>query len=690
MRVKYSWILSFFIFVASLYSVSAQGLPQMIGRGSETVIRYVFGNNWVVVLLVIVLFTVLFFHLFHLGLSFMPQYNEREHVFRNIAKILAMIASAGLFGFSAATRGPGAIIDAVNSVLDTTRFVAIWGLAVFSGFLSYFATKSANKGYNYPEDEQQRESRRRWCYVLISFFMTLAIGYGLLGDSVISMTFFVLLGITLIVLVIPSSINIKRKAESNATHFNTPPPFTSTGDTPAAVFPGDGPDEEHEENLEEDHKDDLDAAKVKKMLENHEDDFKKVKKKIGMIIKGIMIRVSYVARITNDEYQLMSKLRNNLRDYCAHLGQDDFNMNKLAKNYQKDFSSSLKESSLIKYINRNAKKEFKLLKTLSNRFGNLETDLKNLRSKLPEEFENDITSTQKILNSSKNYINQYDKILAGIQDGINQIKEQLGTLQNLDKEVVKILKSKTKKEKIKIEIQPKFEKMISSLDSIIANFDSVDKLSNFSELEIIKIRDLLNDFFQIDENLKEKLKELASNFETKKVENNKNKSENAITNFEVAVNYFKTITENNPNTSSTYRNNWESLKPEELSDYYKLLTDNYNLLGEMKKANSEKEFNSFSQWYWKHEFCRNLNIIQKELNEGTFDESTFNNLKEGNFVFLKNKAIGNLKNYHSDYKEMFKKTNKFFKKKFDKITDEEKKAYVEEVNSFLGQQTSLM
>lgn len=184
-----------------------EGIVHAFHSASYFFLAVLFGEPWVIVALLIIFFTVLFYHLFRLGLLAIPHFNsddQKKNITRNIAKILALIASSGLFGFPAITEGPSAVVSNVISILNTARLIAVWGTAVLMGALVYFTTSRSHSNYPHPSNENMHTRRGKWAYAIITVFFSLFVGYGLLGEAGTSMTFLVLCGIMLIYLIIPT------------------------------------------------------------------------------------------------------------------------------------------------------------------------------------------------------------------------------------------------------------------------------------------------------------------------------------------------------------------------------------------------------------------------------------------------------------------------------------------------------
>ncbi len=196
---------SLMLFLFGVQDAYASDIPGMIGRTSNQIIDGMFGNPWFVVIFLMILFTILFYYVFLLGLIAIPHLNsddKKKALTVKIAKTLGFIASLGLFGFTTTTRGPEAVMENAMNILGTVRLVAVWGIAFLMGGMAYFSTKKSHSRYPYPSNN--KEARGKWSYVFVTVFFTLAVGYGLLGESGASLTFFVLTGLSFIIMILPT------------------------------------------------------------------------------------------------------------------------------------------------------------------------------------------------------------------------------------------------------------------------------------------------------------------------------------------------------------------------------------------------------------------------------------------------------------------------------------------------------
>ncbi|MFP4118118.1 MAG: hypothetical protein ACLFTR_04300, partial [Candidatus Woesearchaeota archaeon] len=383
------------------------GLPQMFERGSYLFLSTLFGSPWAIVLLLIILFTVLFYYLFNLGLSKVPHFNNTDNVksmTNKIAKILALIASSGFFGFPAITDGPDAVVTNVVSILNTTRLIAVWGTAVLMGALVYFTTKK-----NDPRGPHEHDSKGRWPMVLTTIFFTLFVGYGLLGFSGTAMTFFVLAAVPLVYMIIPKALpsfpasgrtgggsnggsgnHGGTSSPSNTGAGTATPPGGSTGN------PGDHSNTENHTPAD----DAQDAAGV------DESELRKKENEFIRDTKQLSVWDQFIIKYGQAEYDLLENHMfpaiNNIEE---QLGSQNPDYSSVKESWD-DIKKFLKKSNwthLLRAIRRSSRRMHRLVSDLKKKFEALENETGG-----------DYVNHDLVM-KSKEFLNRIDEIVYGLE-----------------------------------------------------------------------------------------------------------------------------------------------------------------------------------------------------------------------------------------------------------------------------------
>ncbi len=176
---------SFFMLILHSLGVQASRLPGILGRGSELTLELLFGQPpWFFILFMLTIVGSGIYIIIYMGLSRIPHLSENP-MLRKLCAVLAIVTTLSLFGFSAVTGGGiNAVMENITNMLQTLNVFVVWVGSILVGLLSYFGIKKLTEAQrNANEDFAPTKERTAWVSAVIAFFVSLAAGYGIRGDS---------------------------------------------------------------------------------------------------------------------------------------------------------------------------------------------------------------------------------------------------------------------------------------------------------------------------------------------------------------------------------------------------------------------------------------------------------------------------------------------------------------------------
>ena len=461
-------------------------LVNQIGNGA----RLLFGiiaNQWVIMLLTLILVTILFYAVFSIGLMNIPLFKEntdpeKKRHMRMIAMTLAMLSSIGLLGYAGFDRGRfdiNNILIRTSNLLNAFGMIGVWFFSALLGGIIYFSGKKVS---NEHLDPGPYERAKAWGLSVSASGASLWLGSSLLGSPWTFLGALMFFG-GVIALLWPRKMSDGTNPSGGAAAAGpagpagTPETPPDNGAGPATPFPSH-------------------LHKVEALLKEQE----KSKKNIPGKLKRIFVHANFLSRTLNKEYQFLENIEKLLKDFMSN-----FDQSLPPANWKKDFKeikNDIDKGFLLRFAQRNARREYRLMNTIGDFFINKRTTYETLEKIAPNELQDSIRKELEIIKTSINYIKEFDKILIAIQSEVSELKSKWNDLKSISDEIGKKLNSKKGKEKIYSDINSRLHTMKNNLNELINGFTTIEKLSNFENNQLIQIRDFVKYNFETDEELK--------------------------------------------------------------------------------------------------------------------------------------------------------------------------------------------
>ncbi len=473
----------------------------------------IISNVWVILLLVLVLLTILFYAIYSLGLMNIPLFKgdsdpEKKRHMRMIAMTLAILSSVGLLGYAGYD---GRTFDINNvvvrsfDVLDTFGMVGVWFMSILLGGIVYFSGKKGKDGL----EPGPGERRAGWGLTLVASGASLWFGSTMLGSlwSVLGATLFF---IGLISLLIPRRTDTGgRPVDKQGNYVNPQPGYPPS--------PKDRRAEDRSINLE----------KFKKRIPkfNNVDD---LNRRLKSAMQNNLLNLRWV----DDAGKLLADIKSHADSI---MGKDSFkNMVDDIKGIDRLTSDGEKFTG---HIRRNSRREDRLLNIFEKRLNSQKADLTNLKNAAES---NGFTEIISEIQAEENVIlaveDQIKRIDMGILQSLSHLKSSIIPdilkLKVRNKALKKLLRKGGRKEKKAKTIS---EDIINFSSNILGRLDEVKKYLNFVMSCEYAVNSFLGDIAKVDsglQELSEKVVKEASQPKNNNMDNTSSTSEQSQNNSE--------------------------------------------------------------------------------------------------------------------------------------------------------------